>query len=137
MNIFDTLKEHNGKRYSGMSIGSAHHWHYNDAEWHEEKTAPDTWHVTFTATKKRHTSAPLDSGAPVGTEYHWLLITDQVVRKKNADEYETVMTGEKYKVGHKRPYWRAPSYCYPDQLSLKEQKLALLRKEIERLEVTP
>ena len=42
------------------------------------------------------------SGVPVGTEYHWYIAAHQNVRKLNANDYTTSMTGLKFKMAHKR-----------------------------------
>ncbi|HZN54271.1 MAG TPA: hypothetical protein VFB67_03035 [Candidatus Polarisedimenticolaceae bacterium] len=39
---------------------------------------------------------------PVGTEYHWHILAHQNVRKLNANDYTTSMTGLKFKIAHKR-----------------------------------
>ena len=38
----------------------------------------------------------------VGTEYHWYVLAHQNVRKLNANDCSTAMTGLKFKVAHKR-----------------------------------
>ncbi|MFZ6011583.1 MAG: hypothetical protein ACOYXT_14665 [Bacteroidota bacterium] len=53
-------------------------------------------------TKRRAGKAPEGSGVPVGTEYHWYILGHQVVRKLNANDYTTSMSGIKYKAAHKR-----------------------------------
>ncbi|KAG6335123.1 hypothetical protein ID866_3963 [Astraeus odoratus] len=72
----------------------------------------------FETKKHRLRNAPKNSGAPVGTEYHWLIgraylpqrvatqtgnlhCTVQYVVKEDANTYTTRMEGRKYKV-----YWR-------------------------------
>ena len=52
--------------------------------------------------KRRAGKAPEGSGVPVGTEYHWYILTHQHVRKLDANSYTTAMTGLKYKLAHKR-----------------------------------
>lgn len=45
--------------------------------------------------------APEGSGVPVGTEHHWYILSHQNVKKINANDYTTVMSGLKYKLAHK------------------------------------
>ena len=52
--------------------------------------------------KRRAGRAPEGSGVPVGTEYHWYILAHQNVRKLNANDYTTTMTGLKFKLAHKR-----------------------------------
>ncbi|HYZ65355.1 MAG TPA: hypothetical protein VE574_01380, partial [Nitrososphaeraceae archaeon] len=51
---------------------------------------------------RRSGRAPEGSGVPVGTEYHWYILAHQNVRKLDANNYTTSMTGMKYKLAHKR-----------------------------------
>lgn len=132
--MFDDLKSYNGKTYSGMAVGSAHSWNYLNAVWEERKVQPDLWQMNFTAAKHRARSAPEGSGAPLGTQYHWYIIADQIVKKTTADEYQTEMTGLKWKIGHKRPYWHGFSYTYPQQKSYRQRVIEVLRETLLRLE---
>ena len=131
---FDRLKTFEGKKYSGMRVGSGHEWDYQPGEWKETKVAPDMWAFTFKSTKQRHKVAPEGSGAPEGTGYHWYIAADQRVTKVDANAYETMMEGLKLKVGHKRPYWREFSYKYPGQQTEKERKIQFLKEQIAKLE---
>ena len=130
---FDQLKSFNGQKYKGMSVGASHQWDYNDAVWKETKIAPDLWTIEFSATKGRQKSAPVGSGAPEGTEYHWTIAADQMVKKIDADHYQTMMTGLKFKTGYKKPYWKGFSYTYPDQPSKNQQKIRFLEQVIQKL----
>ena len=131
---YDDVKVHDGQRYMGMAVGGTHEWDYPDGRWDEEKVAPDRWHFDFSSTKRRRTGAPENSGCPVDTEYHWYIIADQRVRKVDKDSYETLMSGLKFKVGHKRPHWRMMSYEYPDSVPYREQVKRILRRALEELE---
>jgi len=131
---YDDLKEHEGKAYSGMRIGGQHAWDYPDGVWKERKVAPDRWDVAFASTKRRQHRAPPGSGAPPGTEFHWYLLTHQRVRKVDADTYETLMEGAKYKVAHKRPHWKRWSSEYPGRPSERERVIAILRATLAQLE---
>lgn len=131
---FDNLKVYEGKKYTGMRVGQEHHWNYLNTEWDETKTEPDKWNIRMTSIKQRKVPAPENSGAPVGTQYHWYIIGQQVVEKINANEYKTILEAHKYKLGHKRPYWKQPSYNYKEQKSLKQMQLDALNKEIQELQ---
>lgn len=139
---YDDLKEFAGQPYTGMSVGGQHTWVYPKGLWRERKTAPDTWEFTFSSIKQRERSAPVGSGVPLQTQYHWYILADQRVRKIDEDSYSTFMTGVKYKVAHKRPHWRKWSSEYPDQpsaiekvVSILESTLAQLRGEMRNREV--
>ena len=134
MKEFDRLKEHNGKKYAGMKVGLSHNWDYPQGTWNETKVAPDLWEFEFDCIKQRHVAAPTGSGAPTDTEYHWFVAADQRVRKVDANAYATMMKGLKLKVGHKRPYWKAFSYEYPEQLSEQECKVQFLSQLITKIQ---
>src|SRR5688500_10679555 len=85
-----------------MAIGRSHKWYYDKGEWKETKVTPDKWQFNYSVTKRRAGKAPEGSGAPVGTEYHWYILADQIVKKMDANNYSTAMTGLKYKIAHKR-----------------------------------
>lgn len=99
---YNTLKEFEGSRYSGMKIGASHKWNYEQGEWRERKITPEKWDVFYETTKRRAGFAPEGSGAPVGTEYNWLIIAHQRVNKLDANSYSTCLEGKKFKVAHKR-----------------------------------
>jgi hypothetical protein len=132
--MFDDLKVHNSRVYSGMSVGSGHHWNYPNGEWTETKVSPDKWTFRFSSLKRRKEAAPEGSGVPLSTEYHWYILADQIVKKVSANEYETLMQGIKMKIGHKRSYWKGFSYTYSGQPSYKEKLLAVLKETVQRLE---
>ncbi|KAK9492569.1 hypothetical protein V1508DRAFT_462136 [Lipomyces doorenjongii] len=98
---YDELKTFKGQYYAGMAIGGSHTWNYDQGVWKETKLEPDLWKVDFQTTKRRDRKAPQGSGAPVGTEYHWLIVAHQYVRKEDANTYSTHLTGSKYKLAHK------------------------------------
>jgi hypothetical protein len=99
---YERVKTFHGQQYTGMAIGRTHKWYYDKGEWKEKKITPDLWQINYEVTKRRAGHAPEGSGVPVGTEYHWYIAADQNVKKLNANDYSTAMTGFKYKVGHKR-----------------------------------
>ncbi|HEV2355080.1 MAG TPA: hypothetical protein VGR89_12610 [Puia sp.] len=74
---FDKFKTFHGAFYTGVQIGHGHHWHYDEGDWKETKITPDLWEVSYAVTKRRVGHAPEDSGAPVGTEYHWYILAHQ------------------------------------------------------------
>lgn len=130
---YDDLKEFNGKKYMGMPIGGKHTWNYPNGIWKEEKVAPDKWVFTFKSIKRRRREAPVNSGVPISTQYHWYILADQRARKVDKDTYETTMEGVKYKIAHKRPYWRKWSSEYPNNVSDKERIIAILEDTLKRL----
>lgn len=99
---YNAFKRHNGQLYTGAKVGRGQRWRYDQGEWKERKLTPDKWEFAYSVTKRRAGHAPEGSGAPVGTEYHWYILAHQVVKKINANDYTTSMTGRKYKVAHKR-----------------------------------
>lgn len=99
---YDRFKLFQGQRYTGMKIGRSHKWYYDKGEWKETKLTPDLWRIDYAVTKRRAGRAPEGSGVAVGTEYHWYVLAHQNVRKLNANDYSTAMTGLKFKVAHKR-----------------------------------
>lgn len=99
---YNEFKMFEGQRYTGMKIGRGHKWYYDKGEWKEKKITPDKWEFTYVVTKRRAGKAPEGSGVPVGTEYHWYILAHQNVRKLNANDYSTSMSGLKFKVAHKR-----------------------------------
>lgn len=131
--MYNTLKSYNNKVYTGMKIGGTHQWNYNDGKWVETKISPDEWNIRFNSVKTRMNLAPTNTGASIGTKFHWYIIADQIATKLNANSYSTVMNGVKFKVGHKRPHWRTFSYNYPEQISYKERIISLLENYIEKL----
>lgn len=99
---YNEYKEFEGKQYTGMKVGRSHKWYYDKGEWKEKKITPDKWEFTYAVNKRRSGRAPEGSGVPVGTEYHWYILAHQNVRKLDANNYTTSMTGMKYKLAHKR-----------------------------------
>lgn len=99
---YNDFKNFEGKQYTGMKIGRSHKWYYDQGEWKEKKITPDKWQFTYGVTKRRAGKAPVGSGVPVGTEYHWYILGHQHVRKLNENDYTTSMTGLKFKLAHKR-----------------------------------
>lgn len=99
---YNQFKEFEGKVYTGMKIGRSHKWYYDKGEWKETKVTPDLWTINYGVTKRRAGRAPEGSGVPVGTEYHWYIAAHQNVRKLNANNYTTTLTGLKFKLAHKR-----------------------------------
>ncbi len=126
---YNEVKKYNGKVYTGMLIGSSHNWLYPDGRWLETKVAPDKWEFSFEAVKRRTRAAGDNTGAAKGTIYHWYIVADQKAVKLDNDSYQTEMSGVKFKIGHKRPYWRRFSYDYEDQLSYNE-KVRLVLEEV-------
>ena len=84
--------------------------------------------------KKRAGHAPEGSGVPVGTEYHWYIIADQIVKKLDANNYSTEMTGSKYKVAHKRV---TKENWSTDTAKQKQEIIKILKDMIAELETQP
>ena len=99
---YNEFKEYEGRKYTGMKIGRSHKWYYDQGEWKEKKVTPDLWQITYAVTKRRAGRAPEGSGVPVGTEYHWYIVAHQNVKKLNANDYTTSLSGLKFKVAHRR-----------------------------------
>jgi len=99
---YNEVKYYNGEQYTGMKIGRSHKWRYDAGEWKERKVTPDKWEFTYSVTKRRAGHAPEGSGVPVGTGYHWFILSHQFVHKLNANDYSTSMMGLKLKLAHKR-----------------------------------
>lgn len=83
---YNSLKSFNGQYYSGMAVGGSHTWNYDGGVWHEVKEEPDLWKIDYKTNKRRAKKAPEKSGAPVGTEYHWLIVAHQVSFKVSQNE---------------------------------------------------
>ncbi len=99
---YNAFKLFGGQQYTGMKIGRSHKWYYDKGVWRDKKITPDEWEISYAVTKRRAGKAPKGSGVPVGTEYHWFIVAHQHVKKLNANDYSTELTGYKYKVAHKR-----------------------------------
>jgi hypothetical protein len=140
--IYNTIKEHNGQKYTGMKKGGKHSWNYKDGDWNETKIAPEKWKFEFMCNKYRIHQAPVGTGALDNTKYHWYIIADQKVNKLDANTYSTEMTGVKYKVAHKRPHWNHWSYEYKKEtyedriITILEEALKTLKTQKKNRELT-
>jgi hypothetical protein len=99
---YEKYKVYDGKQYTGMAIGRSHKWYYDKGEWREKKVTPERWELNYAVVKRRAGKAPEGSGVPVGTGYHWFILSHQFVEKLNADDYTTNMVGLKFKLAHRR-----------------------------------
>lgn len=131
---FNKLKNFNGKLYTGVQIGRGHHWNYDAGDWKETKITPDLWEISYAVTKRRVGHAPDFSGVPTGTEYHWYILAHQTATKLNANDYETRMTGIKFKIAHKRADKGKWSASGPTQ---RKHLIAFLKEYIAQLEKDP
>ena len=131
--MYNSLKSYYNKKYSGMRVGGSHYWNYNNGKWYETKEAPDRWSLKFNSLKTRVNPAPNNSGASINTKFHWYIIADQIATKIDSNSYMTSMNGVKFKIGHKRPYWRAFSYNYPEQVPYKERIIKILEETLAEL----
>jgi len=133
MKIYNDLKLYKETPYSGMKVGGSHCWNYNNGIWHEIKKAPDRWDIKFNCVKTRAHYAPINSGAKMGTTFHWFIIANQIATKLNNSSYMTSMQGIKFKIGHKRPHWKTFSYNYSNQVGYKEKLINILEDVLNRL----
>ena len=131
--IYDDPKLFNGKIYTGMKVGNSHYWNYNNGKWIETKKTPDRWTFKYNSLKIRNKSAPINTGAKINTQFHWYIIADQIATKINSNTYKTSMKGLKFKIGHKRPYWKKFSYEYPEQTPYKEKVIEILESILKNL----
>lgn len=127
---YNEYKEFEGKQYTGMKVGRSHKWYYDQGVWKEKKVAPNRWEFNYAVTKRRAGKAPKGSGVPVGTEYHWYMLAHQNVRKLDANNYSTAMTGIKYKLAHKR--YDKKSWSASDKAQRKKL-IKILQQMIDRL----
>jgi hypothetical protein len=70
----------------------------------------------------------------VGTEYHWYILAHQHVRKLNANDYTTSLSGLKFKLAHKRAdneKWNISDKAQRNRL------IKFLKGIIEQLEKAP
>lgn len=102
VNSYDKAKEYKGERYTGMPVGRSHTWHYDSGLWKETKVTPERWELTYDVIKRRAGHAPEGTGVPVGTAYHWFILSHQYVEKLDANDYTTSMVGLKFKLAHRR-----------------------------------
>jgi hypothetical protein len=132
---YNAFKNFEGQQYTGMKIGRSHKWYYDQGEWKEKKITPDEWQFDYGVVKRRAGRAPEGSGVPVGTEYHWYILAHQNVKKLNANDYTTTMSGLKFKLAHKRadkPTWSASDKAQRRRLiKLLQRMIDQLKKENE------
>ncbi|KAJ5111565.1 hypothetical protein N7532_002100 [Penicillium argentinense] len=132
---YNALKSHQGQLYAGMAVGGSHTWNYDSGTWKETKEEPDLWRIDYQTKKRRARNAPKGSGAPVGTEYHWLIVGHQHVRKIDANTYETHLTGSKYKLAHKSV--TAKTWSIPKVQAQREREVELLQDAQRRIRGLP
>ncbi|KIW29932.1 uncharacterized protein PV07_05717 [Cladophialophora immunda] len=132
---FNALKSFHGQMYTGMAIGGSHKWNYDQGVWKETKLEPDLWKIDFETTKRRARNAPKGSGAPVGTEYHWLIVAHQHVKKIDANTYTTHLAGSKYKLAHKNV--NSNSWSVPTVKAQREREIELLEDAKRRVQGLP
>jgi hypothetical protein len=128
---YNRYKFYRGKQYTGMKVGGTHKWYYDKGVWRDKKTGPDDWEISYAVTKRRAGHAPEGSGAAVGTEYHWYILAHQLVKKLNANDYSTEMTGFKYKLAHKRA---ATGKWSVSQATQRKKLVKVLKDLIARIE---
>jgi hypothetical protein len=131
---YNKFKTYKGRQYTGMAVGRTHHWYYDRSDWKEKKVEPDKWEFTYSTTKRRAGHAPEESGAPVGTGYHWFILAHQYVEKLNANDYSTQMVGLKFKLAHKRA---ATGQWSASDEKRRRELIAILKNLIADLEKEP
>jgi len=131
---YNKIKEFEGKKYTGATVGRHQKWYYDQGEWKEQKVTPDKWTFTYAVTKRRAGKAPEGSGAPVGTAYHWYIIANQTVKKLDANNYSTEMTGVKFKIAHMRA--NKETWSASDKAQ-KRTMIKDLQEVIKQLELEP
>ncbi|HEV2831395.1 MAG TPA: hypothetical protein VGW31_05380 [Hanamia sp.] len=131
---YNEFKQFEGQQYTGMKVGRSHKWFYDKGEWRETKITPDLWEISYGVTKRRAGKAPEGSGVPVGTEYHWYILAHQNVKKLNANDYSTSMSGLKFKLAHRRADKEKWSTTTKTQ---RKRLITLLQTFIEQLEKEP
>jgi hypothetical protein len=140
-NSYDRFKTFKGKQYTGMKVGRSHKWYYDKGEWKERKITPDKWEITYSVIKRRAGKAPEGSGVPIGTGYHWFILSHQFVHKLNANDYTTAMIGIKLKLAHKRAdkdKWNvSESTKTKNLIRALEDFIEELKKEPERVVTIP
>ncbi|PWY94216.1 hypothetical protein BO94DRAFT_447069, partial [Aspergillus sclerotioniger CBS 115572] len=132
---YNALKSHKGQMYSGMAVGGSHTWTYDPGTWNETKEEPDLWRIDYQTNKRRARNAPAGSGAPVGTEYHWLIVGHQHVKKVDANTYETHLTGSKYKLAYKSA--SSNSWSLPTVRKQRDREVELLEDAKQRVRGLP
>lgn len=128
---YNHFKVFEGQQYTGMKIGRSHKWNYDAGVWKEKKITPEKWEIEYSVNKRRAGKAPEGSGVPVGTEYHWYILSHQYVRKLDANTYTTSMIGFKHKIAHKRAEkdkWNV------SEKTQKKKLIAALQQLIDQLE---
>ncbi|KAL4894988.1 hypothetical protein BDV59DRAFT_174248 [Aspergillus ambiguus] len=132
---YNSLKSYKGQVYSGMAVGGSHTWNYDQGVWQETKEEPDLWRINYQTNKRRAKKAPQGSGAPVGTEYHWLIVGHQLVKKVDANTYETKLTGSKYKLAYKSA--SSNSWSIPTVKKQRDREVELLEDAKQRVQGLP
>lgn len=155
---YNAIKTHQGQIYSGMAVGGSHTWDYDPGVWKETKEEPDLWRIDYQTNKRRaKRKAPAGSGTPVGTEYHWLIVghqvflfclqyllsnshahvprTIQMVKKTDANTYETHLTGSKYKLAYKSA--SSNSWSVPTVKKQRDREIELLEDAKQRVQGRP
>lgn len=138
---YNQYKKYNGQQYTGMQIGKTHKWYYDKGIWRERKVTPDMWEITYSVVKRRAGKAPEGSGVPVGTGYHWFILSHQFVHKLDANDYSTAMVGVKLKVAHKRAdkeKWNISEATKRNHLiKMLKEFIAEMEKHPQKTEIVP
>lgn len=127
------IQNHQGHKYTGSPVGYKHHWEYTNPDVIETKERPDQWRFQMRSIKRKVIPTRNMGSIEPGTKYHWMFIGEQTVEKIDENTYTTDLTANKYKLGHKRPYWKGFSYNYPEQKSLNQMKIQYLKEELDKI----
>lgn len=108
---FDDTKQYGAEKYTGMSVGSGHHWEYTKCDVKEMKVTPSEWQFTMESIKRRiggwkdgryWKATPnrqiTSNEAPIGAHYRWMFLGVQDVVKIEADAYHTIFQPTKLKI---------------------------------------
>jgi hypothetical protein len=114
-----------------MKVGGSHKWYYDKGSGKKKRSLLVCG--KFLTQSPGAGKAPRGSGVPVGTEYHWYIISHQDVQKLNAGDYTTSMSGLKYKLDHQdagNEKWSASAKNQRTHLiKFLQQFIAQLQKE--------
>jgi hypothetical protein len=126
---FADVKEHRGVEHSGSNVGANRSW-AAAGRWQEVKVGAEKWGFKWEGSQVRLGSqAPAGSGADLGSEFHYLVLGHQFVRKADSNTYESRLAGSKYQIGHKRPGWLLWSHEYPGMESERDRIERILSRE--------
>jgi len=113
-------------------MAQGHHWNYDAGNWKETRITPDLWEISYATGS--HAPAGTEHASPPGSESHWYILAHQTAVKKNARDYDTRITGLKFRLAQKKPGRGKWSASGPTQ---RKQLIAFLKEFVDQLEKTP